>query len=108
MSEPFPSHRHLSGNFAPLLMEADAPDLPVLGGMPHELDGTLYRIGANPQYPPRDDGYHWYVGDGMIHAFRFARGRIAYRNRWVRTRKFLAERAAGRALYGSWDNPRTS
>jgi carotenoid cleavage dioxygenase-like enzyme len=108
MGEPFPPHRHLSGNFAPLLMECDAPDLPVLGGMPHELGGTLYRIGSNPQYPPRDEHYHWYVGDGMIHAFRFQYGRVAYRNRWVRTRKFLAERAAGRALYGSWDNPTTS
>jgi len=59
MSEPFPRHRHLSGNFVPLLMECDAPDLPVRGAMPRELSGTLYRIGSNPQYPPRDDRYHW-------------------------------------------------
>src|SRR6185312_14789345 len=32
----------------------------------------------------------------------------SYRNRWLRTPKFLAERAAHEALYGGWGNPRTT
>src|ERR1041384_1134551 len=95
MSQPFPQHPFLSGNFAPLLIEADAHDLPVIGAMPPELDGTLYRNGPNPQFRPRDAGYHWFLGDGMLHAFRIAKGRVSYRNRWVRTPRFELEREAG-------------
>jgi carotenoid cleavage dioxygenase-like enzyme len=108
MSEPFPQNPYLSGNFAPILMEGDAPDLPVIGDLPKELSGTLYRNGPNPQYAPRHGQYHWFAGDGMIHAFRVEGGRVAYRNRWIRTPKFLLERAAGRALFGNFGNPLTS
>jgi carotenoid cleavage dioxygenase len=71
----------------------------VEGEVPRELDGTLYRNGPNPQFAPRGR-YHWFDGDGMIHAFAIHDGRAAYRNRWVRTAKFSLERAAGEALYG--------
>lgn len=85
----------LGGNFAPVATECDAHDLPVQGRLPPELNGTLFRNGPNPQF--RSDR-HWFVGDGMIHALTLRDGRAAYRNRWVRTPKFLAERRAGRAL----------
>lgn len=105
MSQPFPSTPYLSGNFAPILMECDAHDLPVTGTLPRELRGTLYRNGPNPQFAPRDADYHWFIGDGMVHAFELEDGRVHYRNRWVRTNKFRLERAAGHALFGSWGNP---
>ncbi|MDW3688552.1 carotenoid oxygenase family protein [Cupriavidus sp. CV2] len=108
MSQPFPSTPYLSGNFAPILMECDAPDLPVLGELPRALRGTLYRNGPNPQYAPRDAQYHWFIGDGMVHAFHIEDGRVRYRNRWVRTNKFQREQAAGQALFGSWGNPATT
>ncbi|HUN50893.1 MAG TPA: carotenoid oxygenase family protein [Candidatus Sulfotelmatobacter sp.] len=108
MSQPFPQHPYLSGNFAPILMECDAPDLPVIGEIPKTLAGTLYRNGPNPQFAPRDGNYHWFGGDGMIHAFRIADGKVAYRNRWVRTPKWQLEHAAGKALFGSMGNPMTS
>src|SRR5580658_2542930 len=101
MSQPFPQHPYLSGNFAPILMESDAPDLPVIGEIPKELAGTLYRNGPNPQFAPRDSNYHWFGGDGMIHAFHIENGRVAYRNRWVHTPKWEFEHAAGKALFGS-------
>ncbi|MBV9812667.1 MAG: carotenoid oxygenase family protein, partial [Acetobacteraceae bacterium] len=44
-------------------------------------------------------------GDGMVHAFTLAEGRALYRNRWVRTGKFLAERQAGHALSGGANGP---
>src|SRR5579864_2840671 len=54
------------------------------------------------------------LGDGMIHAFFLepdknggraqagfpAPGRARYRNRWVRTPRWLAENKAGRPLFG--------
>lgn len=107
MTRPFPRQRFLRGNFAPLRLECDAPDLVVEGELPRTLNGTLLRNGPNPMYPPRDD-YHMFSGDGMVHAFRFDDGRVSYRNRWVRTAKLEAERAAGGALFGTFGNPATS
>jgi carotenoid cleavage dioxygenase-like enzyme len=108
MSLPFPQHPFLSGNFAPISIEGDAHDLPVVGAIPPELDGTLYRIGPNPQFAPRDRNHHWFLGDGMVHAFTIQGGKASYRNRWVRTPRFALEREAGRALFGSWGNPMTT
>ena len=105
MSAPFPANEpFLQGNFAPLLIEADAYDLPVVGEIPAELSGTLYRNGPNPQFAPRGF-YHWFAGDGMLHALRVQNGRVAYRNRWVRTLKWQMEHEAGKALFGAFGNP---
>ena len=38
----------------------------------------------------------------MLHAFHIENGRASYRNRWVRTPKWLAEHDAGRALFGGF------
>ncbi len=108
MTKPFPEMPWLQGNYAPILFEADAPDLAVRGELPKDLAGTLYRNGPNPQFPPRDANHHWFLGDGMIHAFRIADGRVAYRNRWVRTPKWQLEHDAHKALFGSWGNPATT
>ena len=108
MSKPLPQSPYFSGNMGPITMECDAPDLPILGELPQALRGTLYRNGPNPQFAPRDANHHWFIGDGMIHAFEIAEGKVAYRNRWVRTPKWQHEHAAGEALFGSWGNPMTT
>jgi carotenoid cleavage dioxygenase-like enzyme len=100
-------NRFLSGNFAPLRSEDDF-DLPVTGALPAGLAGTLYRIGPNPQFEPVDRGYHWFGGDGMVHAFEIAGGKVRYRNRYVRTPRWQTEHAAGRPLYGVMGNPMTT
>lgn len=107
MSRAFPEQRFLRGNFAPLHFECDAPDIVVHGEIPDDLNGTLFRNGPNPLYAPRDR-YHMFSGDGMVHAFRIADGRVDYKNRWVRTEKWRNEREAGEALYGTFGNPMTS
>jgi carotenoid cleavage dioxygenase-like enzyme len=83
-------------NLAPIPFECDAPFLKVVGELPRELNGTLYRNGPNPQFEA--SGAHWFVGDGMLHAFQLENGRASYRNRWVRTPKWQAEHDAGRAF----------
>jgi carotenoid cleavage dioxygenase-like enzyme len=108
MSQPFPLDPFFSGNYAPILFEADAPDLSIRGELPKDLAGTLYRNGPNPQFSPRDANHHWFIGDGMIHAFHIADGQVSYRNRWVRTPKWELEHKAHRALFGSWGNPATT
>jgi len=97
----------LSGNFAPVRSEDDFT-LTVEGTLPAGLRGTLYRNGPNPQFDPRDGNYHWFVGDGMLHAFTVADGQVRYRNRWIRTNKWRLEHDAGQALFGSWGNPMTT
>ena len=99
-------------NLAPIPMECDAPHLKIVGELPRELNGTLYRNGPNPQFEA--PGSHWFLGDGMLHAFHLENGRASYRNRWVRTPKWQAEHDAGRALFGGFggrklpDAPATS
>lgn len=97
---------YLSGNFAPVRSEDDY-DLVVKGQIPAELRGTLYRTGPNPQFEPRGD-YHWFSGDGMIHAFHVEDGKVTYRNRYVRTPKWELENENGRALFGVFGNPMTT
>ncbi len=97
---------YLSGNFAPIRCEDDF-DLEVVGEIPAGLKGTLYRTGPNPQFDPRGD-YHWFSGDGMIHAFHVEDGKVSYRNRYVRTPKWELEHSQGRSLFGSFGNPMTT
>src|SRR5262245_32992742 len=89
----------LQGNFGPWREEGVAPDLEVIGELPKELSGTFYRNGPNPAFEP-PGRYHWFDGDGMIHAIHLENGRASYRNRWVRSHGLEAERAAGTALHG--------
>jgi len=100
MTRAFPKDEpFLQENYAPWRVEGDIHDCVVEGEIPEQLHGVLYRNGPNPQFAPRGQ-YHWFDGDGMIHAFRFEGGRVDYRNRWVRTDRFRAEREAGEALFG--------
>jgi all-trans-8'-apo-beta-carotenal 15,15'-oxygenase len=74
----------------------------VEGKIPPELRGTFYRIG--PGLFDRNGLRRRTVldGDGMVQSFRFHDRGVRYRNRFVRTRRFVAEEAAGRFLYPTW------
>ena len=101
-----PINTYLSGNFAPVRTEDDFV-LEVVGEIPAALRGAFYRNGPNPQFDPRGE-YHWFGGDGMIHGFFVDDGQVTYRNRYVRTPKYVAENAAGRALFGTFGDPRST
>ena len=90
---------YLSGNFAPIRSEDDFV-LAVEGELPKDLAGTLFRIGPNPQFEPRDPNHHWFFGDGMVHGFFIENGQVRYRNRYVRTPKWTLEHEHGRSLFG--------
>ena len=101
MAKAFPTDNpFLKGYFAPVNTEADAGHLQISGEMPKELLGTLYRNGPNPQFAPRGP-YHWFGGDGMIHAFHIENGNVSYKNRWVRTPKWKIENEEGEGLSGT-------
>jgi carotenoid cleavage oxygenase len=77
---------YLVGNFAPVRDEATATDLPVTGAIPPQLAGRYLRNGPNPIVDPDPAMYHWFTGDGMLHAVELRDGKaVSYRNRWTRT-----------------------
>lgn len=92
-------HPFLSGNYAPVQDELDVPNLTVIGKIPDDLNGVYMRNGPNPQFPPISYTYP-FDGDGMLHAVYIENGKARYRNRYVKTKALMAERKAGRALYG--------
>ena len=90
-------HPFLTGIHAPMRDEKTLTDLEVTGSIPAALDGRYLRIGPNPVAPDAR-GYHWFVGDGMVHAIALKHGRaLWYRNRWIRSNEVadaLGEAAA--------------
>ena len=48
-------------------------DCEVIGELPDDLAGMFVRNGANPKYDP-PGRYHWFDGDGMLHALHFENG----------------------------------
>jgi carotenoid cleavage dioxygenase-like enzyme len=94
----------LARGYAPQRTEFDCADLRIEGRWPETLAGVFYRVGPNPQFEPRIP-YNPLLGDGMVHAFRVEGGRVSYRNRWVRTGRWMRENAAGRALFATSGMP---
>lgn len=88
----------LNGNNAPIHEEDHWTDLEVIGQVPQDMNGLYVRNGPNSYYPP-DWRYHAYDGDGMLHAAQFTKGKVSYRNRWVRTEGLLEEQKAGHSLW---------
>ena len=89
---------YLVGPYAPTHDELTLTDLEVVGEIPDDLNGVYVRNGPNPQHEP-NGRYHWFDGDGMVHAVHIADGQATYRNRWVRTDGFEREREAGAPLW---------
>ena len=88
----------LRGGFAPVTREIVSDQLVIEGAIPHDLNGLYARNGPNRQYAA-DGRYHWFDGDGMLHALRFERGRVEYKNRWIHTRGLTEERSQERFLW---------
>ena len=75
---------YLDGIFAPQRQEHFSTQLKVEGQIPKELDGALMRIGPNPITVKNPKIYHWFTGDGMIHALRLKEGEAHwYKSQYV-------------------------
>ena len=98
-------HPYLNGAWTPLREEVDAWDLDVLEGkVPTDIDGVYLRNTENQVHQPLGR-FHPFDGDGMLHQIDFNRGAASYRNRWTRTRGFVAEQEAGASLWGGLADP---
>jgi carotenoid cleavage dioxygenase len=98
----------VDGRFAPVRTEVTELSLEVIeGAIPLDFpDGLYVRNGPNPRFETTNvqsvlgrSAHHWFEGDGMLHAVRFADGKASFRNRYVRTTSFLKEEAVGESLH---------
>jgi len=105
MSVDFSRNPMFQGTFAaPFRAETDILDLEVEGELPSDLEGTFYRVQPDYLYPPRYDNDVPFNGDGHISMFRFANGHVDFKCRYARTQRYKAQRAARRALFGTYRN----
>lgn len=97
--------RHFSGDFfTTLRFEGEIFDCEVEGEIPRDIRGTFYRLGGDWLYPPKSPQDAPFSADGHISMFRFSNGRVDYRGRFVHTPRYLANRKAGRQLFGIYRN----
>eukprot|EP01018_Ginkgo_biloba_P002555 Gb_33721 [translate_table: standard] len=90
---------HLSGNFFPLANESPPQICPeIKGQIPECLNGVYIRNGPNPRHLP-SGGYHYFDGDGMLHAVTIRDGSAMHCCRYTKTNRFLPENEAGRPLF---------
>jgi carotenoid cleavage dioxygenase-like enzyme len=104
MGMPIPDHVNLRGPFKPMRFEATVPDCIVSEGeIPKDLMGGFYRVGPSWRRPSKQGATAMMTVDGMVQGLTFENGTATYRNRWIRTPKFLAEEKAGRGLF-AWSD----
>ncbi len=106
MAVSFAGHPLFGRGFdAPGRFEADVFDCEVEGELPADLSGCFYRLQCDFAYPPPHNEWRTgFNGDGHVSLFRFTEGRVHYRGRYVKTERLMAERAAGRRLFGVYRN----
>ncbi len=71
----------------------------VEGEIPDDLNGTFFRNGPGLLDINGQSIAHPFDGDGMICAISLKNGRAHFRNRFVRTEGYMAEKEAGQILY---------
>ncbi len=76
------------------------------GALPPDLEGTLFRNGPSLFKLGGEVVEHPLDGDGMVSAYTFVDGGLFFRNRYVRTREFVAEQKAGQRMFRGLGTPR--
>jgi carotenoid cleavage dioxygenase len=93
---------------SPMRFEGEVYDCEVEGTIPEDLNGSFYRVGPNRTYPQRFADDIPFNGDGMASLFRISKGACDFKQKYVKTQRYLAERSAKRALFGRYRNRRTN
>ncbi len=68
----------------------------IRGAIPADLKGTFFRNGPGTMRVGSQQYGHWFDGPGMISAVTFTDGKAHFRNRYVRTPRYLRDQAAGK------------
>ena len=107
MTTPFPNMMDFQGHNEPSRIECDIYDLIVEGQIPEEFAGSWFQSVPDPQFPPLLGTDTYLSGDGMVRLFRFERGHVDFKQRYVQTERWQLERKARRSLFGAYRNPYT-
>ena len=101
MLQPAEMRPIVVGAFEQLATEvSDEVDVPIVeGSLPSSLHGVLLRNGPGRSSRGGVKYGHPFDGDGFLQRLELRDGRARYRARFVQTREFQAEEAAGRLLY---------
>lgn len=85
------SNPYLSGIFEPVGTEMTLGELEIIGKIPDDLNGYYLRNGPDPVNADPAT-YHWFTGDGMVHAVYLSEGKARwYKNRWIRSERLATE-----------------
>lgn len=104
MGYPLPQDTAFKGPFAPMRFEATVEECIVSQGeIPRELTGGFYRAGPTWKRPTKQGPNPLLSMDGMIQGLTFDNGRADFRNRWIRTPKYLLEEKHGRGMFAWTD-----
>ena len=69
------------------------------GSLPSDLVGTFVRNGPGRQRIGNKPYGHWFDGDGMLSQFTFSGSQVHFRNRYIRTPKYIEETSEQKILY---------
>jgi beta,beta-carotene 9',10'-dioxygenase len=88
--------------FQSLDKEFDIVSLSIKGEVPKWLDGFFIRNGPAQFETEKNNFLHWFDGLGMLHKFNFENSKISYKNRFIESRGYLAEKATGKIEYNEF------
>src|SRR5262245_6461362 len=98
----FPRTLDFIGLNEPVGIEISLENLAVEGRIPVEIEGAWFRAVPDPAFPPLFEDETAISGDGMASRLLFRNGRVDYDIRFVKTARYLADRKAGRTLFGKY------
>jgi carotenoid cleavage dioxygenase-like enzyme len=101
MGYPIPAGTQFMGPFAPMRFEATVEECIVTHGeIPKDLAGGFYRTGPTWKRPPKDGQADALLAmDGMVQGLVFDNGRADFRNRWIKTPKYMLEQQHGKGMF---------
>ncbi|CAH0015909.1 unnamed protein product [Clonostachys rhizophaga] len=88
----------------PTRFDAEVASYIVHGTISPYLDGTFYRVICDSTYANRNGKDIWINGDGAIDAWRISNGVCDFKQKFVRTPRFVLERATRKPLFGTYRN----
>lgn len=63
------------------------------------ISGNFFaQIGSNPRHF-KNEHYHWFDGDGMVHGIFFNQSKMIYQNKWIRTKRMEVENRWKKKMY---------
>ena len=96
-------HQHwaFNGPYAPVDDEVFETLTIREGKIPADLQGCYVRNGPNPLWNPPSEtsNYHWFLGDGMVHAVQIKDGSATYNNHFLRTKTFQDDQKYGKPAF---------